>query len=136
MRLFYKILLNLSVVVSFIVIFFAFHEKSNTSLNLVNYQKQIKLHNESDSHFVYLRNVAPGTSELDPEHNIWCIFCKATASSPLRTKFSVFAHSLVSLSSVPLNINVITDDSSQPVAENVLNHVRNATKKSFEVRRR
>ncbi|KAK6622143.1 hypothetical protein RUM44_001950 [Polyplax serrata] len=138
MRLFYKILLNLSVLVSFIVIFFAFHEKSDSQdlVNLVNYEKDIKLNNESGrSHFAYSE---PSAIVLKDEfenygHNIWCIFCKATPASPLRYKFSVFVLSLVNRSSVPLTINLITDDGSRSTAQKVFEHVKNVTKKDFQV---
>lgn len=124
---------------SFIVIFFAFHEKSDSQdlVNLVNYEKDIKLNNESGrSHFAYSE---PSAIVLKDEfenygHNIWCIFCKATPASPLRYKFSVFVLSLVNRSSVPLTINLITDDGSRSTAQKVFEHVKNVTKKDFQVR--
>lgn len=134
MRLFYKILLNLTLVVCFVVLFFTLHEKSENNFknNLVNYHiKQIKSNNESDSHFVYVRNSTAGLNFK--YYNIWCIFCRATNKSPLKNKFTVFSHSLVNHSSVPLNINVITDETSRQVADEVLNQVKNSTNKNFKV---
>ncbi|KAL0276974.1 UNVERIFIED_CONTAM: hypothetical protein PYX00_004419 [Menopon gallinae] len=138
MRLLYKVLLNLSVVISFLVIFFAFQERPLNKSYLIKYSKNDKqisdiYKNSTFSHFVYLQNAATVKSGAAREYNVWCIFCKATSLSPLTQKFSVFAHSLIQLSSVPLTLNVVTDNVSFPLAEEVLHRVRNTTGKYFKV---
>lgn len=138
MRLLYKILLNLSVVISFLVIFFAFQERPLNKSYLIRYSKNDKpisdpYKNSTFSHFVYLQNAATVESAAEREYNVWCIFCKANSLAPLTQKFSVFAHSLVQLSSVPLTLNVVTDNVSFPIAEEVLHHVRTVTGKYFKV---
>lgn len=138
MRLFYKILLNLCALVSFLVIFYVLQETSSNNLAIISSSKndkQIKrINNSTDSHFVYLLNTSSVKIENNEEaNNIWCIFCKATQTSSIRHKFSVFSHSLISLSTVPLTINVITDNSSQAIAEEVLDNVHNLTGKDFKV---
>lgn len=136
MRLFYKILLNLCALVSFLVIFYAFQESSRNNLTFFNLDKngkQIRINNSTDSHFVFIQNSTSGELKNDEGFNLWCTFCKASQASSIRHKFSVFAYSLINLTTVPLTLNVITDNSSLGIAEEILDNIHNMTGKDFKV---
>lgn len=56
----------------------------------------------------------------EEQHNVWLIFTKVYVGSPLTYKFESLLANLMMISSVPLNLNIIVDNSSEAIAENVI----------------
>lgn len=59
-------------------------------------------------------------NNFDDEFNVWLIFTKVYLGSPLTYKFMALLDNLMVISSVPLNLNIIVDNSSKAMAENYI----------------
>ncbi|XP_044752797.1 xyloside xylosyltransferase 1 isoform X2 [Coccinella septempunctata] len=57
---------------------------------------------------------------INEEYNVWLIFTKVYNGSPLTYKFKELLDNLMTISTVPLNFNIIVDNSSQRMAENFI----------------
>ncbi|XP_011499649.1 PREDICTED: xyloside xylosyltransferase 1 [Ceratosolen solmsi marchali] len=66
-------------------------------------------------------------------YNVWCIFTKVTSNSPMRRKFRIFVHSLLSHSSIGIHFHIVTDDESQIIAEKVIDYVFLISRKTMKV---
>lgn len=55
--------------------------------------------------------------------NIWCIFTKVIENVPLQDKFERLIKSLFKFSSVPLHIHIISDNSSNIIAKDILKKI-------------
>jgi len=68
-------------------------------------------------------NLAPAVME---DYNLWCIFTKANSSYKLKQNFRRFISSLVVNMTVPVALHIISDNTSQIIANEVLRDVASA----------
>ena len=131
MRVFHKILINLIVAVSFLVIFYVY----NTSNSILKRSSSDEMSPASDGSKLFGSNMpVTNSSTSKQEVNIWCIFTKAAGNAPMKYKLSTFAHSLLeSTNSVMVDFNVIVDTSSQRVAQEILNSAKDTLGKEIKV---
>lgn len=65
-------------------------------------------------------------------YNVWCIFTKISANSPMIKKFLIFIESLIKESSVKIAFHLIVDEGSQLIAKNLIDTV--LTKKNITLK--
>jgi hypothetical protein len=103
--------------------------KANATATLnndgVGTKKQLLLFNNSKQ--------SNDTDIATQRYNVWSIFTKVTSNSPMRRKFRIFVHSLLSHSSIDIHLHVITDDESRIIAEKVIDYIFLITRKTMKV---
>lgn len=136
MRLFYKVLLNLIIFVSFLVVFYAFQTNNyyltetyqngyNRTQLLISEHLQASLMNKSTNNIV--------TNNRNFIY-LWFIFTKVKhRHSPLKYKLKTLLTSILKYSSVNLWFNVICDETSQVIAEEVINETSGSFDKHVKV---
>ncbi|XP_012252782.2 xyloside xylosyltransferase 1 [Athalia rosae] len=141
MRLLHKVLVNLTVLAVFLILFYCFQTPtlsitSNFYRNDARNDTKTKIISTSINaqRFIELPELNNGTSSDVEYHNIWCIFTKVTSNSPMKRKFKIFTASLLRLASVKIAFHVITDDSSREIAETLIQGVVKASGKYMKVR--
>lgn len=63
--------------------------------------------------------------------NVWCIFAKIDKNTELKTKFKTFLTSLLTYSSIPLHLHVITDVTSKPEGDSIIRNIISKNKKKM-----
>ena len=134
MRVLHKVLINLIVVVSFLVIFYVY----NTSDSLLSRNSLSEvMAPASDGSKLSGSLVSVGNnSALKEEVNVWCIFTKAAGDARMKYKLLTFSHSLIeNANSVTVSFHVIVDTSSQRVAQEILHSVKETLGKALKASR-
>lgn len=133
MRVLHKVLINLIVVVSFLVIFYVY----NTSDSLLSRNSLNEaMAPASDGFRLSSGSLVPIASNATPkeEVNVWCIFTKAAGNAPMKYKLLTFSHSLVeNARSVVVSFHVVVDTSSQRIAQEILHNVKETVGKGLKV---
>uniref|UniRef100_A0A1B6CT90 Xyloside xylosyltransferase 1 n=1 Tax=Clastoptera arizonana TaxID=38151 RepID=A0A1B6CT90_9HEMI len=136
MRVLYKVLLNLIIFSCFLLVCYVFqinnnylsvaYKDGNNKTQLLFFQPiQTPLRNSSES--IKL-------SENFNLINIWLIFTKVKhKNSPLKFKLKTLISSLLRFSSMPLGLNVISDEPSKLIAEDIINATSLAYNKQIQV---
>lgn len=65
--------------------------------------------------------------------NVWCIFTKVHSNAPLKSKFKTFLTSLLKHSNARLRLNLVSDNSSLPIAKDLLQSLTRSMKKPLDV---
>ncbi|XP_043602680.1 xyloside xylosyltransferase 1 [Bombus pyrosoma] len=132
MLLLRKVLINLTLLVVILVLFYCYQTSNGTRWILRRDQE-----NASTTESTNIHEDTITTTVFFPKkknyYNVWCIFTKVDSNSPMRRKFEIFAESLIKLSSVNIAFHVITDDDSKNVTEKVLANILSSTGKFMKV---
>lgn len=133
MRVFHKILINLVVVVTFLVLFYVYNT-SDSLLNRNSAEETMAPASDGSKPFASLLVNSSNSTPKD-EVNVWCIFTKAAGNAPMKYKLLTFSHSLLeNANSVAISLHVIVDTSSQRVAQEILLGVKETLKKDMKVK--
>lgn len=155
MRPFYKILLHLVVVTSFLLLLYGFHVEDNSYVGVL---ESWNVYNESLSETTQTSQgqtttmtterqtsclpmtttetpVNVNNNETEDVIHIWCILTKVHGNINMKYKFQVFFRSLLEHSSVSMNIHIITDGDSESVAAEIVKDIQNRTSKNVTVSR-
>lgn len=142
---FYKVLLHLIVLVCVVITIYVFQtDNSNSASFFREKDSEIRLSNLYDVSkkslpATMINETLKQSSKIISKHNfmdysIWCIFTKVKhTNAPLRYKFERFINSLMKHSSVVITLNVISDNSSQIIAESVIKKCAHDTGKIIKV---
>lgn len=138
MRLLHKILVNLTLLALFLILFYCLQTPSSSISNQYNRinRRNNDVINRSESTNIptaVIKLANSTTSNEDELYDVWCIFTKVTSNSPMRRKFKIFTASLLKLASVKLAFHVITDDTSRKIAETLIQGVVSTTGKHMKV---
>nr|CAD7573940.1 unnamed protein product [Timema californicum] len=134
MRVLHKILINLIVVVSFLVCFYAFQTggfRESRIHNIFENETLLAGRNESikdnqNGSYGYSTTLRVHETPVSVKHtkhdnyNVWCIFTKVTGNVPMKFKFKTFTRSLMEHSTVYIKFHIITDNSSRTIAEEII----------------
>lgn len=135
MLLLRKVLINLTLLVVILVLFYCYQTSNGTRWILRRDQE-----NASTTESTNIHEDTITTTVFFPNkknyYNVWCIFTKVDSNSPMRRKFEIFAESLIKLSSVNIAFHVITDDDSKNVTEKVLANILSSTGKFMKVKQK
>ncbi|XP_046617154.1 xyloside xylosyltransferase 1 [Neodiprion virginianus] len=132
MGLLHKVLVNLTVLAVFLIVFYCFQTPSSAPATFYR-------NTESRNELAKTPNVSSAVAlasrkEINDEYyNVWCIFTKVTSNSPLRRKFKIFTASMLKLTSVNLAFHVISDPASREIAEPLIQGVIATSGKSMKV---
>lgn len=122
---YFKIILNLFIIFSIVIVFyytFVTNTNPKENLSIIN-TKHASLkplsHNDIERYYY-------------EDNYVWLIFTKVSQMSPLRYKFFNLLVNLMNVSSVPLEFNVIVDNSSQEIALYEISNVVSQTNKTVK----
>lgn len=134
MRLFYKILLNLIIFVSFLVVFYAFLTRNvlwEAAYRKIRTQKTAE--RSLQNPMINLSSEATFSDNVF-DFNVWFIFTKVRyRSSPLKFKFRTLINSILKYSSSVLNFHIICDETSKQIAQQLIVQAVSYTGKRIEV---
>jgi hypothetical protein len=149
MRALHKILLNLVIAVTFFILFYVFKTSESSSDGHYTSTFDNSCYTCTDSNNVFettqddshggpttLEAAAPFETKSEAAndvYNVWCIFTKAISHASMKRKFHTFTNSLFKHSTGQVALHIIIDNSSKPVAEDVLETVKEATQKNILV---
>lgn len=144
MRVFHKILLHLIVVVTFLVLFYAFQTNdsgisriSNPLENWTNSTRLFDRHNEVQTrrqgHIYTTRAPIVLSNRNNNTNNIWCIFTKVDNNLQMKLKLRTFLDSLSHYSTIEFTLHIITDNSSLRIADGIVRKVQRAHQKNSKV---
>ncbi|KAK3909927.1 Xyloside xylosyltransferase 1 [Frankliniella fusca] len=126
MRVLHKVLFNLILLVSFLVVFYVY----NISNSLLNRNSDEIMAPASDGSKLSSSSVSTPKEEV----NVWCIFTKAAGNASMKYKLLTFSHSLVeNANTVIIYLHVIVDTSSQRIAQEILQSVKDTLKKDLKI---
>uniref|UniRef100_A0A1B6G689 Xyloside xylosyltransferase 1 n=1 Tax=Cuerna arida TaxID=1464854 RepID=A0A1B6G689_9HEMI len=134
----YKILLNLILLVSFLVIFYVVQTNKEQTDAFKNQQEFTDTLEAGFSTPVTKSNFSevtklPSVSVVDKYFNIWCIFTKVKSrSSSLRYKFETLIKSIFESSSIKLSFHIISDSKSQYFAEKIFDDINSSATTPIE----
>lgn len=148
MRVLHKILLNLVIGVTFFILFYVFRTSESSSDGRYSSTFDNSCYTCSNNSVVFetrhddargrpptLEIAAPyeAKSGANYVHNVWCIFTKVTSNTPMKHKFHTFTNSLFDHSTGHVALHIIIDNSSRTVAQEVLETVKETTRKDILV---
>ncbi|RZF39036.1 hypothetical protein LSTR_LSTR008626 [Laodelphax striatellus] len=134
---FYKVVLNLAVLLCVIVIIVLYvYQTEEDETNTVFHRSNGVFNRGQELHESYKASVTTKTNShkyLEPiEYNVWCIFTKVkNMNSPLKFKFDNMLSSILQYSSIVIILNIISDARSKYIVESVINKKINETGKQL-----
>ncbi|XP_003701127.1 xyloside xylosyltransferase [Megachile rotundata] len=131
MLLLRKVLINLTLLAVFLVLFYCY--QTSNGIHWVLHTSEQENVSTTESNNGQYTMPATFTASKNMYYNVWCIFTKVASNSPMKRKFEIFAESLLRLSSVNIAFHVITDDDSKEVARTVLENILLSTGKFMKV---
>ncbi|XP_054271145.1 xyloside xylosyltransferase 1 [Macrosteles quadrilineatus] len=130
--MFYKILLNLLLLVTFLLILYVIQTNKQIDVFHKSYNEEnaeILNVSTSVSSVLFATTRVKNVSVIDQYFNIWCIFTKVkNRSSSLKYKFSTLITSVLQHSSVKLSFHIISDAKSKYFAQILFDDIRISSK--------
>lgn len=119
-----RVLLTLVCVAVLFLIYYTLLTESYVSNQLLLSPTQ----NITPSKYKLFSNVTTTTATISTKYSedyiyVWCIFSKVYKNAPLKGKFHVFLQSLLSHSTTPVYLNVLSDSKSKLIAQSIIKNI-------------